>query len=219
MIMESKDNIELMGTAGNGTEAVKLCREKRPDVAILDIRMPDMDGIETTKQILEDVSGCVIDNSDRVGSSGINGNSNNDGSLDNKVITAPLLLTTFDEPELIDRALDAGARGFILKNSPVEAIISAVETVARGGTVFAPDVIDYIKKNRKKTNSSDDNFFADLTEREKEIVELIASGLSNSEIADRLFLSNGTVRNYISLILEKTGLEHRTQIAVRYLGQ
>ena len=183
MIVEAREDLALMGTAEDGMGAVKLCREIKPDVTVLDIRMPDMDGIEVTKVILREE------------------------------LSSPLLLTTFDEPELIERALQAGAKGYILKNSPAERIVSAIKTVAEGGTVFAPDIVDYI---RGMTRNAPQDFFSDLTHREKDIVELIAQGFSNSQIAEELYLSNGTVRNYISGILEKKGLEHRTQIAVKY---
>jgi DNA-binding NarL/FixJ family response regulator len=195
MILGAAEGIEVAGEGHDGAEAVRLCREHKPDVALLDIRMPGTDGIEAAETILK------------------------------HELAAPLLLTTFDEPALISRALKAGACGYILKNSPPERIISAIETVARGGTVFAPDVIDYIRDAMPELTSGTDaektgeDIFAELTPREKDVVEAVAEGLSNQEIADRLYLSNGTVRNHISTILEKTGLGHRTQIAVRYLAR
>jgi DNA-binding NarL/FixJ family response regulator len=130
-------------------------------------------------------------------------------------LAAPLLLTTFDEPDLITRALEVGARGYVLKNSPVQRLHSAIITVAEGGTVFSPDVLDFI---RTQIHTPGRDVFAPLTAREREIVALIAEGLSNEQIAQRLFIANGTVRNHVSSILEKTALEHRTQIAVRYLA-
>ncbi len=183
MILGAQEDIAIEGSGKNGQEAVDICREKKPDVALLDIRMPIMDGIDAARVLLTEDIG------------------------------APLLLTTFDEPELISRALDAGARGYILKNSPPERIISAIRTVAQGGTVFAPDIIDYI---RHAVRIPQGDFFRGLTAREREIVELVAKGLSNPQIGEQLYISHGTVRNHISTILEKTGLEHRTQIAVRY---
>ncbi|MDR3305531.1 MAG: response regulator transcription factor [Clostridiales Family XIII bacterium] len=189
MILSARDGIDLVGTAGNGAEAVELSRTLLPDVVLLDIRMPVMDGIEAAEALLREE------------------------------LAAPLLLTTFDEPELIGRALKASARGYILKNSPAERILSAIETVAEGGTVFAPDVIDYIRSAIHIPAGEDADIFKEITPREKEIVQLVAEGLSNAAIAERLYLSNGTVRNHISAILEKTGLEHRTQIAVRYYAR
>lgn len=184
MIISTQDDLELVATACNGAQAVALCRQHRPDVVLLDIRMPEMDGIDAAAAILKEE------------------------------LSAPLLLTTFDEPEFIDRALETGAKGYILKNSPSERIIAAIKTVAEGGTVFAPDILEYIRKAVR--TPAPKNSFEGLTPREKEIVELVAAGLSNSQIAEKLYLSNGTVRNHISAILEKTCLEHRTQIAVMY---
>lgn len=128
----------------------------------------------------------------------------------------PLLLTTFDEEDFILRALKGGICGYILKNSPVERIINAVRTVSTGGMVFQEDVFEYI---RERVNGKKDihKCFGQLSPREIEIVKLVAEGLSNQEIADSLYISNGTVRNHISTILEKTGLEHRTQIAVKWI--
>lgn len=185
LILKTQPDLELAGVAGDGEEAVKLCRELHPDVVMLDIRMPVMDGMEAAEIILREKLGT------------------------------PLLLTTFDEEEFVLRALKTGVGGYILKNSPSERILQAIRTVSTGGTVFGPDILEYIRSRVQK--SPDQNLFQLLSDREMEIVKLVAEGMSNQEIADRLFLSNGTVRNHISTILEKTGLEHRTQIAVKYL--
>lgn len=148
--------------------------------------MPVMDGIEAAKIMLEEN------------------------------LCKPLLLTTFDEQELIHRALKVGVSGYILKNTQTDGIFSALRTVYNGGTVFQQDILSYIRDAAVKCYGKS-AVFGLLTERELDIVKLIADGCSNAEIAEKLFLSNGTVRNYISVILKKTGLEHRTQIAVRYL--
>jgi DNA-binding NarL/FixJ family response regulator len=183
-ILSSFEDVELVGTASTGGEAVALCRRERPDVAVLDIRMPGLDGIQVTELLIAEQ------------------------------LAAPLLLTTFDEPDLIVRALEVGACGYVLKNSPIQRLRLAIITVAEGGTVFSPDVLDFI---RTQVHVSKQDVFTPLTEREHEVVALVAEGLSNEQIAKRLFIAHGTVRNHISTILEKTGLEHRTQIAVRYL--
>ena len=187
MIIETQADLNFLGAACDGKEAVELCRNLRPDVTMLDIRMPVMDGISAAEEILA-----------------------NQYSI-------PLLLTTFDEPDLILAALKAGVNGYILKNSPADRILSAIRMIHTGGSVFQTDVLEFIRgrvsNNKKETNLFD----ALLSPRELEIVTCIAEGLSNKEIGDRLFLSNGTVRNHISTILEKTGLEHRTQIAIQYL--
>lgn len=188
MIIETQPDIEWVGSAGSGREAVALCRGLRPDVILLDIRMPELDGIDAARMILEEQS------------------------------AKPLLLTTFDESDLIMRALKVGVFGYILKNSPAERILSAVRTVSTGGTVFQQDILAYIRAKVSR-NSTKNGIFEIMSAREMEVVELIAEGLSNRDIGARLFISDGTVRNHISTIMEKTGLEHRTQIAVRYLNR
>ncbi len=185
MILDTQADMELVGSAVDGKQAIELCRELNPDVVMLDIRMPVMNGIEAAEMILQEKIG------------------------------APLLLTTFDEEDFVLRALKVGVSGYILKNSPSERILHAIRTVHVGGTVFGPDILEYIRD--KVQEGPDKTIFHLLSDREMEVVKLVAEGLSNQEIADRLFLSNGTVRNHISTILEKTGLEHRTQIAVKYL--
>lgn len=187
MILETQDDMECVGTAENGKEAVEMSGRLKPDVVLLDIRMPVIDGIKAGKEIM------------------------------NRGLSNPLLLTTFDEPELILKALQAGINGYILKNSPAERILSAIRVINSGGTVFQKDILEFIR-SRISMNKSEKNMFEMLlSPRELEIAGLIAEGLSNKEIGEKLFLTNGTVRNHISAILEKTGLEHRTQIAVYYL--
>jgi DNA-binding NarL/FixJ family response regulator len=187
MIIETQPDMEFLGAATDGRKAVEMARELRPDVTMLDIRMPVMDGIQAAQGIMAEK------------------------------LSAPLLLTTFDEPDLILRALKAGVNGYILKNSPAERILSAVRVIYTGGTVFQADVLEFIRGRVSNHTSGSNIFEALLSPRELEIVKLIAEGLSNQDICEKLFLSNGTVRNHISTILEKTGLEHRTQIAVQYL--
>lgn len=187
MIIETQTDMEFLEAASDGCQAVELARRYKPDVTMLDIRMPVMDGIQAAEEIME-------------------------AKLSN-----PLLLTTFDEPELILRALKAGVNGYILKNSPAERILSAIRVINSGGTVFQADILEFIR-GRVSTEATGSNMFELLlSPREMEIVRLIAEGLSNKEIGEKLYLTNGTVRNHISTILEKTGLEHRTQIAVKYL--
>lgn len=187
MIIETQQDMEFLGAASDGRKAVELCRSLKPDVTMLDIRMPVMDGIMAAQEIIKDE------------------------------LSQPLLLTTFDEPDLILRALKAGVNGYILKNSPAERILSAIRVIHTGGTVFQADVLEFIRGRMSHTSGGKNLFDELLSPRELEIVQLIAEGLSNKDIGDKLFLSNGTVRNHISTILEKTGLEHRTQIAVQYL--
>lgn len=187
MILETQDDLECVGAAVNGLDAVELSRRHKPDVVMLDIRMPLMDGITAAKEIMENE------------------------------LSNPLLLTTFDEPELILRALQAGINGYILKNSPAERILSAIRVINSGGSVFQKDILEFIRSRVSPEGTSNQMFNMLLSPREMEIAGLIAEGLSNKDICERLYLTNGTVRNHISTILEKTGLEHRTQIAVHYL--
>lgn len=185
MIISSQDDMEISGEAENGKTALELARRVHPNIALLDIRMPECDGITAAESMLAEG------------------------------LCAPLLLTTFDEDDFILRALKSEICGYILKNSPAERIISAVRAVNAGGTVFQEDILKYVRDKISPTNGNE--IFRELTPREVEIVRLIAEGFSNQQIAEALFLSNGTVRNHISAILEKTGLEHRTQIAVVWL--
>lgn len=188
LMLSMQQDMELAGIAENGKEAVDLCKKQRPDVVLLDIRMPEMDGIAAAEIILEEK------------------------------LAQPLLLTTFDEEDFIIGALGIGVSGYILKNSPSERIMNAIRAVAAGAAVFQQDILECVQGRLETRKSGGEAFFEDLSKREMEVVELIAEGYSNQEIADKLFLSNGTVRNHVSLILEKTGLEHRTQIAVQYLN-
>lgn len=189
MMVGTQEDLLLVGIAADGREALELCRGHRPDVALLDIRMERMDGLTAAERILEEG------------------------------LSQPLLLTTFDEEEFIMRALQAGVSGYILKNSPAERIMNAIRAVASGAAVFQPDILEGISEMLVLERQDGRNFFEGLSKREMEVVELIAEGYSNQEIADKLYLSNGTVRNHVSLILEKTGLSHRTQIAVQYLNK
>lgn len=185
LIIGSQPDMKLVGEAADGSAALNAARLSRADVALLDIRMPVTDGITSAEHMLRED------------------------------LCLPLLLTTFDEEELILRALKAGISGYILKNSPAERILNSIRTVSAGGSVFQEDVMRLVRE--RLSGGGERRLFEVLSAREIDIVRLIAEGLSNQEIADRLFLSNGTVRNHISTILEKTGLEHRTQIAVKWL--
>lgn len=185
MIMETQSDIQVMGCAENGQQAVELCRELQPEVALLDIRMPIMDGIQAAEIMLEEE------------------------------IAAPLLLTTFDEKKLILRALKSEVNGYILKNSPAERILTSIRAVAAGGTVFQKDILEGISDQLRQEPTK--KIFSELTEREREVVSLVAKGYSNKEIGEALYISDGTVRNHMSSILDKTQLKHRTQIAVAFL--
>jgi len=186
IILQSDDRFEVSGCAENGAEAVEHCRVRQVDVALLDVRMPVMDGLEAAREI------------------------------SSKTKTKVLILTTFDDDDFIINAVKYGSKGYLLKSSPPARIMDAIRIVHEGGTVMQDVAMDIIK-GELSTGRRD--YIPDglLTERETEIVALIAKGLSNRDIATRLFMSEGTVKNYISAILGKTGLEHRTQLAIYYL--
>jgi len=187
ILLGLEDDIEVVGTASNGQEAFDLVREKGPDIVLMDIRMPIMDGVLGTKLIKENFR-------------------------DIKVV----ILTTFKDDEYIKEAVKNGAEGYILKNQSSDSIVEGLRAVYKGNTVFEKDVVNVITsmfENKKKKKPEDFN----LTEREVEILTLLSEGLSNKEIAEKMFLSDGTVRNYITTLLEKLQLRDRTQLAIFYL--
>ena len=186
IIIGLDEEFTVMACVENGQEAIEYCLNNSVDVALLDIRMPVLNGVEAIKEIAK------------------------------KTSTKCLILTTFDEDEYINAAIRYGAKGYILKNNSPDKIKAAIKVVYSGNMVMQEGIIDKVLKGIDSDNSSKLN--RDLfTEREIEIMEAIADGLSNREISARLFISEGTVKNYITSILDKTNLEHRTQIAIYYL--
>lgn len=183
ILLPLKGNIEIVGEASNGKEAIDFCLDNKVDVALVDIRMPILNGVEAIKIINE------------------------------KTKTKSLILTTFDEDEYVNEAMSYGAKGYILKNSSPEKIANAIASVYNETIVLNENLLEklYDKEKNKEFKKYD------FTDREKDIIKAISEGLSNKEISKKLFLSEGTVRNYITNILEKTNLEHRTAIAVNYL--
>lgn len=185
IILDIDDDFDVIGTAANGQEAVNLARESHCDVVLMDIQMPVMDGIEATKVFVEENLGKVM------------------------------ILTTFDDDELVDKAIKNGAKGYLIKNHKPEELKQMIRSIHQGVHIMDEKVFDKFVDVGIKPNS---NFNKDnYTARELEIIEAVASGLSNKEIAEKLFISEGTVKNYISSILLKEGLSHRTQLAVYYL--
>ncbi|NHM30725.1 response regulator transcription factor [Neobacillus terrae] len=188
IILSTYGDFEVLATVGDGSEAVNYCQIHDVDIALLDIRMPNMNGVEATKILTETTK------------------------------TKPVILTTFDDDEYILDAIKNGAKGYLLKNTDPERIRDAIKSVFFGNTVMQDVVLDKIKTNmtygRKNETKVDKSLF---TEREMEIMSLIAKGYSNKAISKQVFISEGTVANYITSILGKTGLEHRTQIAIYYL--
>lgn len=186
IILQTDEKLEVVGCVTNGQQAVDFCTAKEVDVALLDVRMPVMDGLQAAREI------------------------------SSKTSAKPLILTTFDDEDFILDAIRNSARGYLLKNSSPVKIMDSIKLVHEGGIVMQDAVMDKIKNGltgHKKPKIPEELF----SERELEIVKLIAKGLSNKEIAKELFMSEGTIKNYISTILDKTGLEHRTQIAIYYL--
>jgi len=186
IIIGLDEDFIVMDCVENGLDAIEYCLNNSVDVALLDIRMPVLNGVEAIKEIAI------------------------------KTSTKCLILTTFDEDEYINAAIRYGAKGYILKNNSPEKIKAAIKVVYSGNMVMQEGLIDKVLKGIDSNNSSKLNRKL-FTQREIEIMEAIADGLSNKKISARLFISEGTVKNYITSILNKTSLEHRTQIAIYYL--
>jgi DNA-binding NarL/FixJ family response regulator len=187
-LLDTQPDFTVVGTARDGAEAVRLCHETRPDVVLMDIRMPEVDGIEATRQLAADAHRPYI-----------------------------LILTTFDLDEYVYDALRAGASGFLLKDVTAERLFDAVRVVAAGEALLAPSVtrrlIDEFSRLRAKPASSP-AALAVLTPRETEVLRLVAAGLSNQEVAARLIVTDETVKTHVSRILSKLGLRDRTQAVV-----
>lgn len=189
MILETEDGIEVVGEAANGKEAIAVARELRPDVILMDIRMPEMDGISATRSLVHDRP----DGHCRV-----------------------LILTTFDLDEYVYEALRAGASGFLLKDAPPEELVHAIRVVAAGEALLAPSVtrrlIEDFAAVRVGPGTSAD--LTALTDREVDVLRQLATGKSNVEIADALFVGETTVKTHVSHILTKLELRDRVQAVV-----
>ena len=188
-LLATQPDFVVVGTAADGEEAVRVCRSRRPDVVLMDVRMPGLDGIEATRRITGDG-----DNAPRV-----------------------LMLTTFDLDAYVYDALGAGASGFLLKDVAAEQLFEAVRIVAAGEALLAPAVtrrlIAEFARLRPHLPTRPDNL-RDLTPRETEVLRLVAEGLSNSEIAERLVVTKETVKTHVSRILAKLDLRDRSQAVV-----
>ncbi len=184
-ILESDAAVEVVATGNSGEEAIRLYREYKPDILLMDIRMSGMTGLEAGEQLLAEFTQASI-----------------------------LYLTTFMDDEYIVEALRIGAKGYILKQD-FEGIIPALKAVYGGQNVFGQDIAEKLPKLMNPGKKFDYDGY-DITDKEQEIIEEVAGGYSNKEIAARLYLSEGTVRNYISGILEKLSLRDRTQLAIFY---
>jgi DNA-binding NarL/FixJ family response regulator len=186
MVLESEPDIAVVAEASNGAEAVAVGKRERPDVVLMDVRMPEMDGIEATRRLLE-------------------------VAPDTKVI----VVTTFDIDDYVYGALRAGASGFLLKDAPPDDLIDAIRIVAGGDALIAPSITkrlitEFAERREERPVQGLDQ----LTDRETEVLALIARGLSNAEIAEELFVSETTVKTHVSHILTKLDLRDRVQAVV-----
>ena len=189
-LLGTQPDFTVVGTACDGAEAVRICRELRPDVVLMDVRMPIMDGIEATRQLVGSEPGGP-----RI-----------------------LVLTTFDLDEYVYDALRAGASGFLLKDVTAERLFEAVRVIAAGDALLAPTVTRRLIREfallRPTLDSASAVALAALTPRETQVLRLVADGLSNPEIAARLFVTEETVKTHVSRVLSKLGLRDRTQAVV-----
>lgn len=192
MLISSQADLEFVGEAGNGAEGITMAAETRPDVVLMDIRMPVMDGIESTRAIL--------------------------AAAEQSATTPPrvIVLTTFDLDEAATRAIRVGASGFVLKDADPEFLLAAIRTVHAGTSVIAASATRALFEhfNDRPSPGGAPAEFAELTPREREIFDLAARGLSNAEIAAQEFLSEATVKTHVSRILGKLALRDRVQLVV-----
>ncbi|MFC5540672.1 MAG: response regulator transcription factor [Bacilli bacterium] len=176
-LLNMEDDMEVVGLAKNGEEAVRLVDELKPDICIMDIEMPVKTGLDAAEEL--------------------------NGKTDCKII----ILTTFARPGYFDRARKAGVRGYLLKDSPIEELVNAIRVIMEGRRIYAPELVDIVYDEESENP---------LTERESQVLELVAEGKTTKEIAAELYLSTGTVRNYISTILDKLGVGNRIEAISRF---
>ena len=186
MLLAGEQDMEIVAEASNGLEAVEKAARFHPTIVLMDIRMPELDGLEATRRILEADAEARI-----------------------------LILTTFDLDEYVYEALRSGASGFVLKDEPPEQLLAAIRTVAAGEALLSPSVtMRVIKQFARTPRPAPPKEFDQLTSREQEVFRLIADGLSNVEIGQQLFISDTTVKTHITHILQKLGLRDRVQAVV-----
>ncbi|MEV7229762.1 response regulator transcription factor [Polymorphospora sp. NPDC051019] len=191
VILETEDDIEVVGEAYDGLRAVDLAERERPDVVLMDIEMPGIDGLEATRRIVAAGAGPAV-----------------------------LVLTTFDRDDYLFAALQAGASGFLLKNGTPEALIHAVRVVARGDALLAPEITRRViarftgPGGMAESGRTDGARLSELTPREHEVLVLLAGGATNADIATALFLGEATVKTHVSHVLTKLGLRNRTHAVV-----
>jgi DNA-binding NarL/FixJ family response regulator len=189
MILEAEDDIEVVGEASDGDQAVAAARQLRPDVVLMDVQMPRMDGLEATGHIVRDAD----------------------------ITSRVVILTTFERDDYVFEALQAGASGFLVKNAPPEELVHAVRVVAAGDALLSPSVTRRVIEEysrRPAPRRGDDVDLGRLTEREVEVLRLLATGKSNAELAGHLYVGEGTIKTHVSNVLTKLGLRDRMQAVV-----
>lgn len=191
IVLSLKEGIQVVGTASDGKEALEVAKREQAEIVLMDIRMPRVDGIEGTRLIRSHLPQTKV-----------------------------LILTTFDDIDLIFQALNEGASGYLLKDMEVEAIYQAILTVKAGGMVLPPDltkkmVVQFKQWEKSRSHSVKQPPLPEgITDREYEVLKLLGLGLNNREIAERLFIAEGTVKNHVSSLIAKLGLRDRTQVAI-----
>jgi DNA-binding NarL/FixJ family response regulator len=189
MILNAQPDFEVVGEAEHGRAGVEMCRQVRPDIVMMDIRMPEMDGIEATQLITDDPN------------------------IDTKV----LVLTTFDLDEYVYAAVRAGASGYLLKDTPPQELLAALRVIADGNALLSPSVTKRLIEEfarQPEIESIDSPQLGELTERELEVLRLLATGLSNREIAAKLYIGEATAKTHVSRVLTKLGVRDRVQAVV-----
>jgi len=186
LILNADPDIQVVGTAHDGAEALQVIPQAKPELVLMDLKMPGMNGIQATREITQKYPGIKV-----------------------------LVLTTFGDDEWVFDAIHSGAAGYLLKGTPRQELIKAVKGTVAGQTHVDPAVAGkLLAQIAQNPAHQETGVTAELSERELEILQLLAKGLTNAEIADRLYLTRGTVRNYVSAILAKLGVEDRTQAAL-----
>lgn len=191
IVLETKEMIEITGAVSNGVEVIRSVRENRPDVILMDIRMPEMDGVQCTQIIKENYPDIKI-----------------------------IILTTFDDDEYIFSALKYGASGYLLKGISMDSLVDAIQKVYSGNAMINGDIATKVLEMFSKMAQNDisikveDGLEKEITDSEWKVIRLVSEGMSNKEIASKLFLTEGSVRNYLSSILRKLDLRDRTQLAI-----